>query len=206
MRIGILALQGAFAEHADVLDRLGADPILVRKPGQLDGLAGLIIPGGESSVIGRLMDLYGFFSVLRERCGLGFPVYGTCAGLILLAAEVENCRSVRTVGIMHIVVRRNAFGRQLDSFEHDLEMSCLGPEAFPGIFIRAPLITEVRAAARALASLPDGTIVAAEQGNLLVTAFHPELTCDTRIHSYFLSKCSAERARPVRRWPRASCR
>jgi 5'-phosphate synthase pdxT subunit len=189
-RIGILALQGAFTEHAHVLHRLGADPVLVKQPGQLDGLAGLIIPGGESGVISRLMGAYGFFPVLGELCGRGFPVYGTCAGLILLASEVENDGSLQTVGIMHIVVRRNAFGRQLDSFEENLEIPCLGPEAFPAVFIRAPLIKEVGPEVRSLARLPDGSIVAAEQGGLLVTAFHPELTRDTRVHRYFLSRCS----------------
>ena len=190
-RVGILALQGAFAEHAAVLRRLGADPVPVRKPGQLDGLAGLIIPGGESGVIGRLMETYGFFPVLRELCGRGFPVYGTCAGLILLASEVENDGCLHTAGLMHMVVRRNAFGRQLDSFEQNLEIPCLGPEAFPGVFIRAPLIKEVGRGARPLARLPDGSIVAAEQGALLATAFHPEMTADTRVHRYFLSRCGA---------------
>jgi 5'-phosphate synthase pdxT subunit len=191
LRVGVLALQGAFAEHVHVLGRLGADPVLVKKPGQLDALAGLIIPGGESGVISRLMEAYGFFPVLRERCGRGFPVYGTCAGLILLAAEVENDGALHTVGGMHMVVRRNAFGRQLDSFEHNLKIPCLGPEAFPGVFIRAPLIKEVGPGVHPLARLPDGSIVAAEQGGLLATAFHPELTRDTRVHRYFLSRCGA---------------
>ena len=191
MKVGILALQGAFAEHDECLRRLGAEPVLIRLPEEVEQVDGLIIPGGESTTIGKLMERFGFFPRLREMALSGFPIYGTCAGMILLAKDLENNGNLgnrKRIGIMDMVVRRNAFGRQLDSFEQYLSIPVIGKESFRAVFIRAPLILNVIETVRILARLPDGGIVAAEQGNLLVTAFHPELTNDLRIHEYFLRK------------------
>ncbi len=185
-RIGVLALQGDFAEHAVALRAIGADAVEVRLPGQLKGLDGLIIPGGESTTIARLLHRWGFVEPLRSRARDGLAIWGTCAGAILLA---ERAPDLDTEGLrlMDIEVRRNAFGRQVDSFEASLDVAALGPEPFPAVFIRAPLIDRVGPKAEALASLGDGAVVAARQGRLLATSFHPELTTDTRFHRYFLS-------------------
>ncbi len=189
MRIGVLALQGAFVEHIDILRRLKVEALLVRLPQELEGLDGLIIPGGESTTISRLMQDFGLMQPLRRLARAGFPLMGTCAGMILLAKEVSNL-DIETLGLMDIRVRRNAFGRQADSFETDLAMPALGEEPFHAIFIRAPIIEQANSKVETLAKLRDDTIVAARQGGMVVSAFHPELTCDTRFHSYFLSICS----------------
>lgn len=193
LRIGVLALQGAFVEHMAVLERLGVDAVAVRLPEQLVRLDGLIIPGGESTAIGKLMTTYGLLEPVRRTIEDGTPVYGTCAGMILLAHDIGR-HDQPLLGEMDITVERNAFGRQLDSFEEDLFIPVLGPEPFHAVFIRAPSITCVGDGAQELARLHDGTVVAAQQGTLLATAFHPELSSDTRMHEYFIAMCAATRA------------
>jgi len=188
MRIGVLALQGAFIEHINVLRRLGVEALPVRLPDELNGLDGLIIPGGESTTALNLMHSFNLFEPLKELAQAGLPILGTCAGIICLAKKVSNSinHDMPTLAVMDITVRRNAFGRQVDSFETELEMPALGGEPFPAVFIRAPIIESAEPPVEILARLPDGTIVAARQGKLLVTAFHPELSHDLRIHRYFL--------------------
>ncbi|MBN2098047.1 MAG: pyridoxal 5'-phosphate synthase glutaminase subunit PdxT [Dehalococcoidia bacterium] len=185
MKIGILALQGAFAEHSRVIERLGAEAVAVRLPGQLHGLDGLIIPGGESTTMSRLMAEYQLLQPLKYLAGGGLPICGTCAGMILMAGSVPDF-ALQTLGLMDITVRRNAFGSQVDSFEADLEMPALGQPPFHAVFIRAPIIEAANSTVEVLAWLPDGAAVAARQGNLLAVAFHPELTSDLRLHRYFL--------------------
>jgi 5'-phosphate synthase pdxT subunit len=186
MRIGVLALQGAFAEHIAVLRKLGVEAVEVRLPEQLDGLDGLIIPGGESTSISLLMKNYRLAEAISRLAKSGFPVFGTCAGMIVLAKSLSNDGGVEPVGAMDIKVARNAFGRQVDSFEAALSIPALGKEPFTAVFIRAPKIESVGKKVEVLARLDDGTVVAARQGKLLVTSFHPELTDDTRLHRYFL--------------------
>lgn len=182
MTIAILALQGAFAEHAATLDRLGVDHFEIRQPRDLERpFDGLILPGGESTVMGKLLRDLELFEPLRERIAAGLPVFGTCAGLILLAKEVEG--GVPCFGTMDIAVKRNAYGRQLGSFY--TEAKCKGVGTVPMTFIRAPYIESVWGGAEVLATV-DGNIVAARQGNQLVTAFHPELSSDLSVHRYFL--------------------
>lgn len=189
MKIGVLALQGDFAEHVAMLRRVGAEAVEVRLPCHLDGLHGLVIPGGESTTIGKLAVDFELMEPLRE-FGKRRAVWGTCAGMIFLSKDAG--RDQPLLGLMDIVVQRNAFGRQVDSFEADLDIPELkratGSDApFHAVFIRAPIIESVSGEARILASAPDGRIVAAQQGRLLATSFHPELTDDTRFHEYFLS-------------------
>ena len=186
MKIGVLAVQGAFAEHIAVLRKLGVEAVEVRLPEQLDGLDGLIIPGGESTSITLLMKNYGLTEAISRLAKSGFPVFGTCAGMIVLASDLSNDGGVEPVGAMDIRVARNAFGRQVDSFEAELSISVLGKEPLTAVFIRAPKIESVGKKVEVLAKLADGTVVAARQGKLLVTSFHPELTDDTRLHRYFL--------------------
>lgn len=185
MKIGVLALQGAFIEHIGILQKLGMEAPTVRLRHELDGLDGLIIPGGESTTILRLMHSFDLFQPLKELAQTGFPIWGTCAGMICLAKRTCSNGDLPTLGVMDIVVRRNAFGRQVDSFETGLAMPALGDEPFPAVFIRAPLIEEVGSAVEVLGRLPNGTVVAARQGTLVVSAFHPELTHDFRFHRYF---------------------
>lgn len=182
----MLAMQGAVREHEALLEQAGAEPVEVRLERDLDGLDGLIIPGGESTSIGKVARRWGLLEPLREFAGSGRPVWGTCAGMILMAREV-NGRGVDQPGLalMDVTVRRNAFGRQVDSFEVELEVPALGCPIH-AIFIRAPLIERIGEGVEPLARLEDGRVVAARQGNLLVTAFHPELTGDDRFHRYFL--------------------
>ena len=184
--VGVLALQGDFREHREMLERMGHEVREVRKPGQLEGLDALIIPGGESTTIARLILSNGFQQPLRDFCESGRPVWGTCAGAILLARNVDRLDRPG-IEMMDISARRNAFGRQVDSFEAALEVKGIEGEPFHAVFIRAPQIEEVRAPAEAIATLPDGTVVAAREGNLLATSFHPELTGDTRLHELFLT-------------------
>jgi len=184
-RVGVLALQGAFAEHAAVLERLKVETQEVRLPEDLGGLDGLIIPGGESTTIGRLMLTYDLFEPVRKLALEGMPIWGTCAGLILLA-EAASDLPFETLGLMRIRVRRNAFGRQVDSFEADIPVPALGEPPFPAVFIRAPVIESVGEGVEVLARLPGDIPVAVRQDNLLATAFHPELTRDLRFHAYFL--------------------
>ena len=188
MKIGVLALQGAFIEHVAVLERLGVEAREVRLSAELKGLDGLIIPGGESTSILNLMHSYKLFEPLKEMAQNGFPIFGTCAGLICLAKGVHNSgnNGIETLSLMDIEVERNAFGRQVDSFETDLDIPVLGEKPFHAVFIRAPMIERVGQQAETLAKLPEGTAVAAKQGKLLVAAFHPELGDDSRFHRYFL--------------------
>ena len=195
MRIGVLALQGAFVEHMAMLRRLGVEAVPVRLPEGLEGLDGVVIPGGESTTIGKLMVTYGLLEPLRRTIEAGTPVYGTCAGMILLARDIGTAAQP-ILGAMDIVVKRNAFGRQLDSFEQEIAVPELGAEPFHAIFIRAPAIERVGPRARALARLDDGTIVAAQQGHMLATAFHPELSHDTRLHEHFVALCAERAGRP----------
>ncbi len=187
MRVGVLALQGAFTEHERVLRHLGVDAIEVRLPRHLEGLDGLIIPGGESTTIGQIAQRWGLLEPLRAFARSGRPVWGTCAGMILMAKEVvDGVPGQILLHLMDIAVRRNVFGRQVDSFEADLDVPALGGPPFHAVFIRAPLIERVQKGVDILAQLEDGMVVAARQGSLLVTAFHPELTEDTRFHRYFV--------------------
>ena len=183
--IGVLALQGDFREHREVLDRLGIAAPEVRLPRDLAGLDGLIIPGGESTTIVRLMRSSALLDPLRKLAGDGFPMWGTCAGMILLAKSLDDT-GTPALQSMDIHVRRNAFGRQVDSFETDLSIAGLDGGPFRAVFIRAPIIEDVGPAVDVLARLADGTPVAAREGRLLATAFHPELTSDARVHAFFL--------------------
>jgi 5'-phosphate synthase pdxT subunit len=216
IRIGVLALQGDFAEHVAVFSGLGVEAREVRLPGQMDGLDGLVIPGGESTTFTRLMAEYGLQEPIRRLAEDGVPIWGTCAGMIVLARQASHM-PLPGLGVMDIVVERNAFGRQVDSFEAALVIPVLGKEPFPAVFIRAPIISQVGPAVEVLARLPasaserparpgggaqgpsldGGTVVAARQGHLLATAFHPELTGDPRLHRYFLALVEARRQRPV---------
>ncbi|HUP28348.1 MAG TPA: pyridoxal 5'-phosphate synthase glutaminase subunit PdxT [Chloroflexia bacterium] len=191
MKIGVLALQGAFREHMEALRRLGVEAVEVRLPEQLDGLDGLIIPGGESTAIGKLAVKYGLQEAIRHYAASGNPVYGSCAGMILLSRDAG--REQPLLGLMDVTVERNAFGRQLDSFETGLDIAKLGEVPFPAVFIRAPKIESVGDGVEVLARLEDGTPVAAQQDNMLVTAFHPELSDDLRFHRYFLALVEAHR-------------
>ena len=189
MKIGVLAIQGDFAEHITALNKLGIETREVRLPDHLEGVDGMIIPGGESTTLSRLMDIYHLRDPIARMAQEGKAVWGTCAGMIMLAQEITEEDPV-PLKLMDIGVRRNAFGRQVDSFEQDLEISGLGPEPFHGIFIRAPRIIRVGQDIEVLASLPDGEPVAARQGSLLATSFHPELTGDTRFHERFVNIAS----------------
>jgi 5'-phosphate synthase pdxT subunit len=188
MKIGVLALQGAFVEHEKILTQIGVEVIEVRLPEHLGGLDGLIIPGGESTTIGKVARQWGLLEPLRAFARSGRPLWGTCAGMIFIAKDVVDSKPDQPLlALMDVTVRRNAFGRQVDSFEADLEVAALGEEPFHAVFIRAPFIERVEEGVEVLSRLDDGTIVAVRQGNLLATAFHPELTDDDRFHRYFLS-------------------
>ncbi|MEW6424692.1 MAG: pyridoxal 5'-phosphate synthase glutaminase subunit PdxT [Bacillota bacterium] len=184
MLIGVLAMQGAFREHQQALAGCGAESVQIRRPEQLAEIDGLIIPGGESTTIGKLMIDYGLFEPVKSLGERGMPIFGTCAGMILLAREIEGSEQPR-LGLMDMKVRRNAYGRQVDSFEEDLEIPALGKELFRAVFIRAPYILEVAAGVEVLARHA-GKIVCAREGPFLAAAFHPELTADGRLHKYFL--------------------
>ncbi|MGG7449561.1 pyridoxal 5'-phosphate synthase glutaminase subunit PdxT [Plantibacter auratus] len=193
-RVGVLALQGDFREHAAVLTGLGADVSLIRRPSELTGIDGLVLPGGESSVMDKLARSFDLAGPLREAITAGLPVYGTCAGLILLADRIlGGIAGQQSLGGLDVSVRRNAFGSQLDSFETDLSIPVLGDPPVHAVFIRAPVVEAAGPAVTPLASLPDGRMVAVEQGNLLGTSFHPEVTGDTRFHAYFLDKVERSR-------------
>ncbi len=193
MKIGVLAAQGAFAEHMAVLKKLHAEAIPVRLSRELAGLDGLIIPGGESTTIGGLMHDYELTSRMRDMILYGLPVFGTCAGMILLSRNITGDRKAEPLGVMDITVRRNAFGRQRESFETLVEIPVLGEKPFPAVFIRAPLIESVSGKTEVLARLPEGGIVAAREGKMLVSAFHPELTRDPRFHRFFLDIVAGKR-------------
>lgn len=183
MKIGVLSLQGAVAEHVRLLEKVGAEAVTVKKVEQLDGLDGLVFPGGESTTIGKLMREYGFEEPIKDFARQKKPIFGTCAGLIILAREI-NGQDNRYLGLMDMKVERNAFGRQRESFEADLLVKGVA-EDFRAVFIRAPYILEVGEGVDVLAKFQD-KIVAARQDHLLASAFHPELTDDARFHEYFL--------------------
>jgi len=186
-RVGVLALQGDVREHARVLTGLGAEVVLVRRPEELASVTGLVLPGGESSVMDKLARAFGLQQPLRDAIAAGLPVYGTCAGLILLAERItDGIAGQETLGGLNVTVQRNAFGSQVDSFEADLDVPAFGDPPVHAVFIRAPLVTEVGPGVEVLAALEDDRIVAVQQGNLLGTAFHPEVAGETRFHRRFL--------------------
>ena len=192
MIVGVLALQGDFREHAQVLRSLGAEVEFVRRPEELARVSGLVIPGGESSVMDKLSRTFGLAEPLKAAIRAGLPVYGTCAGLIMLADTVlDGINGQQSLGGLDIAVRRNAFGSQTASFETDLDIPAIGEEPVHAVFIRAPIVETVGPAATALATIADGRCVAVEQGNLLGTSFHPEITGEYRFHEYFLTKVAA---------------
>ena len=191
-RVGVLALQGDFREHLAVLAALGAVAVPVRRPEEIDELDGLVIPGGESSVMDKLSRLFGLADPLKAAIAGGLPVYGTCAGLIMIADTlIDSITGQQSLGGLDVAVRRNAFGSQLDSFETDLSIPVLGDPPLHAVFIRAPVVESAGPGVTVLGALDDGRIVAVEQGNLLGTSFHPEITGDTRFHEYFLQKIRA---------------
>lgn len=185
VKIGVLALQGDFAKHIEALERLGVRAVPVRTPDELNDLDGLIIPGGESSTVGKLMSRFGVDKAIIRRVEEGMAIFGTCTGMILLAKDIESSDQPR-LGLMDISVRRNAFGRQVDSFETDLDISEIDGAPIKAIFIRAPFATSVSEDVQVLAQIQDNKIVLMRQGKCLAAAFHPELTDDTRIHEYFV--------------------
>lgn len=194
LTVGVLALQGDFREHAEVLRGLGATVVTVRRASELAAVSGLVIPGGESSVMDKLSRAFDLAEPLKAAIGAGLPVYGTCAGLIMLADTLlDAIPGQQSLGGLDVAVRRNAFGNQLDSFETDLSIPVIGDPPVHAVFIRAPVVESVGPAATALATLADGRVVAVEQGNLLGTSFHPEITGDTRFHRYFLDRVAAVR-------------
>ena len=195
MIVGVLAIQGDFSEHIAVLRLLDVAAVEVRLPKDLVGVQALIMPGGESTTFSHLMDLYELKRPVKEMAGAGIPMWGTCAGMIMMARELTEGKPV-PMGLMDIRVTRNAFGRQLDSFEADLEVRLLGREPFRAVFIRAPAISEMGEGVEVLAWLPDGRPVAVRQGNFLATSFHPELTQDPRFHQYFLEMASRPASEP----------
>jgi 5'-phosphate synthase pdxT subunit len=187
MRIGVLALQGAVREHCNALLACGVEPVEVKYREQLEQVQGLVIPGGESTTVGKLLVRHQMLEPLTARGRAGLPIFGTCTGLILLAKEISGSTQPR-LGLMDLVVERNAFGRQIASFETELTISEIGAPQFHAIFIRAPFISGVGPGVQVLAALGE-KILMARQGNLLVAAFHPELTADLRVHEYFLQLC-----------------
>lgn len=186
VKIGVLALQGDFTRHIEVLKHLGVQAVPVRTPEEIERIDGLVIPGGESTTIGRLMDRFGVDTAIIRRVRDGMPVFGTCAGMILLSSEVEGSNQP-VLRLINMTVRRNAFGRQIDSFETDLHVADVGDTPVRAVFIRAPIVTDVKNDVRVLAALEDGRAVLVREGSCLAAAFHPELTTDNRIHNYFIS-------------------
>ena len=184
-RIGILAVQGAVREHVDAIREIGGDPIEVRLPADLEGLDALILPGGESTTMRRLIDHYGLREPIMTLAARGAPFFGTCAGMILLAARLDDGEQP-VLPLLDATVRRNAYGRQLDSYEADLEMPVVGGEPVHGVFIRAPIVSELGPAVEVLARDAEGRPIAVRQGKVLATAFHPELTSERRLHRLLL--------------------
>jgi 5'-phosphate synthase pdxT subunit len=183
--LGVLAIQGDFAEHREVLDKLGVESAEIRLPHQLDEVDGLIIPGGESTTIVQLIDIYDFRDTLTRKAAEGLPIWGTCAGMIVISKRLTDHRP-SPLGLMDIEVSRNAFGSQVHSFEADLDMGDISGPAFRAVFIRAPVVNKVGKGVRVLAQVSDGRPVAVRQDRLLATSFHPELTDDTRVHELFV--------------------
>jgi len=193
--VGVLALQGDVAEHLRAITAAGGRPVAVRRPAELEVVDGLIIPGGESTTIWKLAAIFGLVPPLRERIGAGMPVFGSCAGMIMLASRLlERASDQETFGAIDMTVKRNAFGRQADSFESDIDISAAGPPPFRAVFIRAPWVEEVGPGVEILATEPrTGRIVAVRQGPALATAFHPELTQDNRVHKIFTDMVREQR-------------
>lgn len=191
MKIGVLALQGAVREHLASLERCGVEAISARRKEEIEEIGGLIIPGGESTTVGKLLDRFGLTEVVRKRSEEGMPIYGTCTGMILLAKEIIESQQAR-LGLMDISVRRNAFGRQVDSFEADLPVEGIEGGPVRAIFIRAPLVESVGPGVQVLCKFED-KIVMVRQGNLLAGSFHPELTEDIRVHQYFLDMVAGKK-------------
>ncbi|AWB89305.1 pyridoxal 5'-phosphate synthase glutaminase subunit PdxT [Salinibacterium hongtaonis] len=188
-RVGVLALQGDFREHRQVLESLGADTVAVRRETDLAGIDGLVIPGGESTVIDKLSRAFGVADPIKAAISGGLPVYGTCAGLIMVADRIlDGAATQQSFGGLDVSVRRNAFGSQTESFETALAIPVLGEHPMRAVFIRAPIVVETGPGVSVLASLVDGTIVAVEQANIIATSFHPEVTDDYRLHRYFLDR------------------
>ena len=190
MKIGVLALQGAVAEHISMLLALNTEGVPIRLPSELHSLDALVIPGGESTTISKLLSDYHLMEPIRELASQGFPIFGTCAGMILLAKKVPDL-DFEPIGAMDIEVKRNAFGRQVDSFEADLTVPALGDGTFHGVFIRAPVIDKAEPGVEILCQFRD-SVVAAKQGKMLACAFHPELTDDLRFHRYFLNLATGD--------------
>ncbi len=188
MKIGILGFQGAIIEHQRHIEKLGYEAVNVRYPEQLEELDGIILPGGESTTMGKLLVRTGMMEPLRRKIEDGLPVWGTCAGMILLARELEN-DSVKHLAVMDICVRRNAYGTQIDSFDTAVVIPAVAEQAIPLVFIRAPYVTKAGKNVEVLCRV-DGHIVAAREGNMLVTSFHPELTEDSSFHRYFAAMCA----------------
>jgi len=193
MRVGVLALQGTFIEHIGILRQLGVESPPIRLSHELDTLDGLIMPGGESTTMLRLMENFGLIQPIREMARDDLPIWGTCAGMVLLAKSTSNYE-METLALMDAKVKRNAFGSQVDSFEADLKIPAVGEEPFHAVFIRAPIIEEAEPGVEILSRLADGTIVAIRQNRLLACAFHPEFTDDLRFHSYFLKMVNQRRS------------
>jgi 5'-phosphate synthase pdxT subunit len=207
VRIGVLAVQGAFAEHIALLREIGVEAVPVRLPRDLDGLSGLILPGGESTAMRKLIDQWGLRQPILDLAGRGAPLFGTCAGMILLSNEISD-GDEPVFPLLDIDVKRNAFGRQLDSFEADLGVPVLGDTPVHAVFIRAPVVERVGSDVDVLAQLEDGRVVAVRQGNVIATAFHPELAGETRFHRLVATMAaeyaepgegSARRPHPIRR-------
>lgn len=207
MRIGVLALQGAFAEHIALLREIGVEAVPVRLPADLEGLSGLILPGGESTAMRKLIDQWGLRQPILDLAGRGAPVFGTCAGMILLSSEITD-GDAPVFALLDIGVKRNAFGRQLDSFEAELGVPVLGDTPVHAVFIRAPVVERIGDDVDVLAQLQDGRVVAVRQGNVIATAFHPELAGETRFHRLIATMAaeyaepgegSARRPHPIRR-------
>ncbi len=194
MRIGVLALQGAFAEHVAVLRAIGVEPVEVRLPAQLNDIDGLIIPGGESTTMRRLIDRWGLRQPILDLAASGVPVFGTCAGMIVLARDIDGGEPA-VLPLLDVTVRRNAFGRQLDSFEAELDVPLLGSQPVHGVFIRAPVIERVGEGVDVIARLDDGRVVAVREHNVIATSFHPELAGETRFHR-LLATMASEHAEP----------
>ena len=189
VRIGVLALQGAFAEHVNVLRQIGVEPVLVRLPSDLDDVAGLILPGGESTTMRQLIERWGLRQPILDLASSGAPLFGTCAGMIVLAREIAGGEPP-ILALLDVSVERNAFGRQLDSFETDLAVPVLGDQPVHGVFIRAPIIERTGPDVDILAQLDDGRIVAVRERNIVATAFHPELAGETRFHRLIAAMAS----------------
>ncbi len=195
VKIGVLAVQGAFAEHIDLLRGLGVDAVPVRLPEDLDGVSGLVLPGGESTTMRKLIDRWGLRQPILDLVGQGAPVFGTCAGMILLSREISD-GDEPVFPLLDIAVKRNAFGRQLDSFEADLVVPVLGDRPVHAVFIRAPVVDRVGPDVDVLAQLDDGRVVAVRSGSVVATAFHPELAAEPRFHR-LIATMAAEWADPA---------